>query len=66
MIPRWHKAELQIKAMQTGDRNLLLLFLLQDQRSHSLEQAEGLLKEWLAEPRNEPLARHFGVNSAVR
>jgi alpha-galactosidase len=61
MIPRWHKAELQVKALQTGDRNLLLLYLLQDQKSRSLEQAEGLLDEWLAEPRNEALARLFKV-----
>ena len=57
MIPRWHRAELMLKALQTGESDLLLLYLLNDQRTHSLEQAEGLLDAWLADPRNERIAR---------
>jgi len=59
MIPRWQRAELTVKALQTGDRDLLLLELLYDQRTRSLEQAEGLLDEWLSDPRNEAMARLF-------
>jgi alpha-galactosidase/6-phospho-beta-glucosidase family protein len=50
-----------VNALQTGDRDLLLLYLLEDHRTHSLEQAEALLKEWLADPRNQRIVRLFGV-----
>jgi alpha-galactosidase len=59
MIPRWHRAESMVKALQTGDPDLVLLYLLNDQRTRSLAQAEALLAEWFAEPRNERVARHF-------
>jgi alpha-galactosidase len=59
MIPRWHRAELMVEALRTGDPDMLLLYLLDDQRTRSLEQAEALLDEWLADPRNERLARIF-------
>jgi alpha-galactosidase len=61
MIPRWHQAELMVNALQSGDRDLLLLYLLEDHRTRSLEQAEALLEEWLADPRNERLARLFDI-----
>ena len=60
MIPRWHRAELQVEAIRTRDRQLLLHYLLQDQRSRSLQQAEALLDEWLTDPRNERTAAFFG------
>jgi alpha-galactosidase len=60
MIPRWHRAELMVKALQTGDPDLVLLYLLNDHRTHSLEQAKALLGEWFADPRNARVARHFG------
>jgi alpha-galactosidase/6-phospho-beta-glucosidase family protein len=61
MIPRWHEAGLVVEALRSGDRDLVLLYLLQDQRTRSLEQAEALLDEWLADPRNERMARLFGA-----
>ena len=60
MIPRWRKAELAVEALRSGDRDLLLHYLLEDQRTRSLDQAEALLEEWLADPRNERVARLFG------
>ena len=59
MIPRWLHAELAVNAIRTRDRDLLLHFLLNDQRTRSVAQAEGLLEEWLAEPRNIELAQWF-------
>ena len=59
MIPRWLHAELAVNAIRTRDRDLLLHFLLNDPHTRSLEQAEGLLAEWLAEPRNTELAQWF-------
>jgi alpha-galactosidase len=59
MIPRWQRAELVVEALRSHDRDLLLLYLLEDQRTRSLEQAEALLAEWLTEPRNEHLADWF-------
>ncbi|RAV10897.1 alpha-glucosidase/alpha-galactosidase [Paenibacillus contaminans] len=60
MIPRWHKTECIVQAMRTGDPEYLMQFLLYDPRTRTIEQAEGLLNEWLGDPRNEGLARHFG------
>jgi alpha-galactosidase len=62
MIPRWHRAELMVNALREGDRDVLLLYLLYDQRTRSLEQAEGLLAEWLADPRSERVARLVGAS----
>lgn len=59
MIPRWHQAELMVNALRTGDRDLLLLYLLNDHRTRSLEQAEGLLDAWLADPRNAQMTEWF-------
>ena len=61
MIPRWKRAELLVEAVRRRDRDLLLVYLLEDPRTRSLEQAEGLLAEWLADPRNEDVARLFGA-----
>ena len=38
---------------------LLLLYLLNDHRTRSLEQAEGLVDAWLADPRNGRIAGIF-------
>ena len=59
MIPRWQRAEMEVEALRTRDRDLLLLTLLCDQRTRSLAQAEALLDEWLADPRNESVAQIF-------
>jgi alpha-galactosidase len=61
MIPRWLKAERMVEALRRRDRDILLLYFLEDQRTKSLEQAESLLNEWLAEPGNERLANLFAV-----
>jgi len=61
MIPRWHKAELMVNALRTGDRDVLLLYLLEDHRTRSLEQAETLLDQWLSDARNEHVGRLFGT-----
>ncbi len=66
MIPRWHKAELLVESLRRGDRNLLLNYLLFEPRTGSLEQAEALISEWLADPRNGAVARRFGAASGGR
>jgi alpha-galactosidase len=60
MIPRWQRAELFVQALRTQDRDLLLLYVLGDPRTTSLDQANDLLEEWLSDPRNERLALLFG------
>jgi len=60
MIPHWQRAEMEVEAIRKHDRELLLLTLLHDQRTRSLEQAEKLLGEWLADPRNGSVAQLFG------
>ena len=59
MIPRWVRAEQMVEAVRAGSRELLLLYLLDDPRTRSLDQAEALIEEWLADPRNDRLARIF-------
>ena len=61
MAPRWHKAETMVESLRAGDRELLLQYLLIEPRTTSLEQAEGLLDEWLREPRNRDVAERFGA-----
>ncbi|TVY07509.1 family 4 glycosyl hydrolase [Paenibacillus cremeus] len=62
MNPRWSQAECMIEAMRLGDYHLLLSCLLMDQRTRSLTQAEGYLREWFADPRNEQLAKVFRIH----
>ncbi len=50
-----------VNALRTGDRDMLLLYLLEDHRTRSLEQAKALLDEWLTDPRNERMACLFGA-----
>lgn len=61
MIPRWHQAELKVESLRTGDRDLLLNFLLCEQRTRSLPQAERLLDEWLSDPRNGAVKKRLRV-----
>jgi alpha-galactosidase len=61
MIPCWHRAELMVQALRTGDPDLVLLYLLDDHRTHSLEQAEALLDAWLADERNGRMRQLFGI-----
>jgi alpha-galactosidase len=59
MVPRWHRAELMVEALRTGDRSLLLLYLLNDHRTQTLEQTEALVDEWLSDERNGRIAGIF-------
>jgi len=59
MLPRWRRAELVIEAIRSRDRDLVLLYLLESHHAHSLEQAQGLLDAWLADPRNDAMATFF-------
>ena len=61
MVPRWARAEQMVEAVRTGDRELLLVYLLEDPRTRRLEQAESLLAEWLADPRNTRLAERVAT-----
>jgi hypothetical protein len=52
MIPRWREAEQVVECMRQQNYNLLLLYILGDQRTRSLDQAEALLNTWLNDPHN--------------
>jgi alpha-galactosidase len=60
LLPRILKAEKDLAVYLTGDRDLLISYILDDHRTQSLEQAERIVLELLALPWNEPLARRFG------
>ncbi len=59
MVPRWQKAELMLQALQTGERELLLLYFLEDHRTRGLTQVEILIDEWLSLPVNNKVAQLF-------
>jgi len=59
MLPRWREAEQAVECMRLQSYNLLLLYIMGDARTHSLEQAEALLEEWLSDPHNTRLANYF-------
>jgi alpha-galactosidase len=63
MIPRWQRAETYVEAIRAHDPQALLLYLLEDHRTCSLEQAEGYLRAWFADPRNPHLAEWFGIKA---
>lgn len=61
LLPRIAKAERELLAFRTGDRDLLLsCLLLDDYRTRSLDHAEELVDELLALPWNADLAARFG------
>jgi alpha-galactosidase/6-phospho-beta-glucosidase family protein len=66
MIPRWQRAEMLVNAMRTRDRDLLLLYLLDNHQTRSLAQAEELLDAWLAHPLAAGVAAHFGGPARAR
>jgi alpha-galactosidase len=59
LTPRWHSAELAVQALQSRDKELLLLAVLENRQTRSLGQAEALLTDWLAEPANSTVRHHF-------
>ena len=59
MMPRWHRAELMINTISSGDRDLLLLYLLNDHKTKNLEQAEKLIDAWINHPGNERIHSIF-------
>jgi alpha-galactosidase len=64
MIPRWQRAEQMVEALVSGDRDILLHYVLNDPRTRSLEQAERMLSEWLGHPKNADMAKLFPLGSA--
>ncbi|MGH2354023.1 MAG: alpha-glucosidase/alpha-galactosidase [Chloroflexota bacterium] len=59
--PRIAKAERELAAFLTGDRDLLVsCLLIDDHRTRSLEQAEDFVDAMLSLPWNQDLAKRFG------
>ena len=59
MVPRMRRMEQILQAFLEGDRKSLLLMLMEDPRTRSLEQAKALLDELLAQPWNSEAAAHY-------
>lgn len=57
--PRILKAEKELAAFRTGDRDLLVSCVLDDHRTRSLDQAEAVVDALLALPWNQDLAERF-------
>jgi len=59
LIPRMMRMEQILQAFLEGDRKSLLLTLMEDARTRSLQQAKGLLEEILAKPWNSEARDHY-------
>ena len=59
MFPRMLRMEWALEAFLKGGKNLLLEWLLNDPRTKSLEQAEATIKDILALPFNNEMAKHY-------
>ncbi len=59
MTPRMQRMEQILQAFLEKDKQSLLLMLLEDPRTKSLEQANALLEELLAQPWNYEAANHY-------
>ncbi|HTO21313.1 MAG TPA: alpha-glucosidase/alpha-galactosidase, partial [Spirochaetia bacterium] len=57
--PRVNRMEQVLRAFREGDRHGLLLTLMDDPRSVSLDAARGLIEELLAQPWNEKARQHY-------
>ena len=66
LLPRIAKAEKELLAYRSGDRDVLVSCLLDDHRSRSLEQAEGAVDALLALPWNRELAARFAPAAGRR
>jgi len=59
LVPRMRRMEQILQAFLERDMNGLLLMLMEDPRTKSLEQAKNLLEELLAQPWNSEVANHY-------
>jgi len=59
MMPRMRRMEQILQAFLEGDRKSLLLTLMEDPRTRSLEQSKALLEELMAQPWNSEAAKHY-------
>jgi len=59
MMPRMRRMEQILQAFVEKDRQSLLLMILEDHRTKSLEQSEALLEELLGQPWNSEAANHY-------
>ncbi len=59
MIPRMLRMEWALEAFLEGGKDLLLEWLLNDQRTKSPEQAESTIRDILALPFNKAMAEHY-------
>ena len=59
MIPRWQRMEIILRAFREGDKTSLLLMLMEDHRTKSLEQAKTLIDELLAQPWNSDAREYY-------
>jgi alpha-galactosidase len=59
LLPRILRAEKELLAFRTGDRDVLVSTILDDPRTRSLEQAEAIVDELFSLPWNRSLAERY-------
>ena len=59
MMPRWQRMEAILQAFRDGDKKGLLLWLMEDHRTKTFEQANDLIDDLLSQEWNSQLKEHY-------
>lgn len=59
IIPRWLRMEIVLQAFRERDKKSILLMLMEDHRTKSLEQVEALIEDILSQPWNGSAKEHY-------
>ncbi|MGC8590513.1 MAG: alpha-glucosidase/alpha-galactosidase, partial [Athalassotoga sp.] len=59
MMPRWQRMEWVLQAFVDGDKQSLILGLMEDQRTKTYEQAEEVVDDLLSQDWNSKLREHY-------
>lgn len=59
MMPRWQRMEWVLQSFKDGDRQSLILGLMEDPRTETYDQAKELVDDLLAQEWNSELKKHY-------
>jgi alpha-galactosidase len=59
MMPRWQRMECVLQSFKDGDRQSLILGLMEDPRTETYDQAKGVVEDLLSQDWNSQLKEHY-------
>jgi len=59
MMPRWQRMEAILQAFRDKDKKSLLLWLMEDHRTETFDQANDLINDLLSQKWNSQLKEHY-------